>query len=98
MNKKRVPTRLIGTIERFPTYALNCLMTGECEGLEYKEAKAVEDLRESFLKAHDFISYDQDAASIKFTNDPEFGLPCEAMVVNVWGRARDNVIPISKGG
>tara|TARA_R100000951_G_C2617401_1_gene173271 strand:+ start:795 stop:1073 length:279 start_codon:yes stop_codon:yes gene_type:complete len=82
---------LIDTIERFPTYALQCLFHGDCEGLEYNEAKAVADIQEKFNATHEGVTYDQDAAGIEFTNDPEFGLPCEAMPVNVWGRARDVV-------
>lgn len=82
---------LIDTIAHFPTYALQCLFYGDCDGLEYNESKAVLDIQEKFNETHECVTYDQDAAGIEFTNNPEFGLPCEAMPVNVWGRLRDAV-------
>ena len=94
MRKRATPITLIDTIERFPTYALQCLFYGDCEGLEYNEAKAVAELQERFDATHERVSYDQDAASIAFTNNPEFGLPCECLTVNVWGVPK-NAIPNS---
>ena len=92
--KNRKQIVLIGTIDRFPTYALQCLFYGECEGLEYNEAKAVADLQAKFAETHDGVTFDQDAAGIEFTNQPEFGLPCECLPVNVWGTPR-HAVPIS---
>lgn len=91
MNRRANPPVLIDIIERFPTYALSYLFSGDSEGLEYNEAKAVDDIRARLNTTHEGVTYDQDAASIEFTNNPEFGLPCECLTVNVWGTPRNAV-------
>ena len=52
------------------------------------------DLQEKFAETHEGVTFDQDAAGIEFTNQPEFGLPCECLPVNVWGTPR-HAVPIS---
>jgi hypothetical protein len=90
--KKRKSAVLIDTIQNFPAYALHYLRSEDPGELEYNEAKAVDDIRAQFNATHERVSFDQEVSNKEFTNTPAFGLPCEAMPVNVWGVPRDVVL------
>ena len=82
---------LIETIENFPVYALPYLTTGDDTGLEYSEAKAVDDLRERLEADCDSVTFDAAAPVGRWSQEPLFGLPCNVTEVYVWGVPRHAV-------
>tara|TARA_R110000803_G_scaffold124486_3_gene192239 strand:+ start:298 stop:573 length:276 start_codon:yes stop_codon:yes gene_type:complete len=81
----------IGTIEKFPLHALRCLLKDDMRGLDDEAQAAVADLKSQHRASHEGVRYEQIAADIAHTDTPEFGAPCEALSVDVWGRPIDVV-------